>query len=278
MNTKRITVILIAIAFALVVLFSCVGLLAIKEVDVDYAVSVSRNDTDKVQESFDTLLGKNLLFLDVKDAKSIIDSHPYLEIVSIEKKYPNVLSLNIKERKEVYRIQDGDKTYILNEKGYVLNNTGELFQTKKVIDLSFITFRNKPELTSKIVVESAVLGKQIKTSYDEVVYKTLDIAEKVGLSDCIDKIFVEYCSGEEFDVSFETHTGAKIYVVNVMQDGERKGLTAFNVYDTIASDYQKRFGLLETRYVEDEQLVVQHTFDDIDDLDRNDVLLHSEAI
>lgn len=277
MNTKKIAVILIAIAFSLVVLFSCVGLLSIKKVEVNFAVSSDSTDTDSVQKSLDSFLGKSLLLLNVNDVAEVVGGQPYMEIVSIDKKYPNVLSMNIVERKETYRIIDGAKTYILNEKGYVLNDTGELKQDTRIIDLSFITFRNNPNSNLKIDVESAIVGQKIKTTNDNVVYKTLDIAEKVGLTDCISKIFIEDCTGGEYDVSFETHTGSKIYVVNVIEDGERKCLTAFNVYDTIASDYQKRFGLIESSYVGD-KLKVQHTFDDIDTADRNDVLLHSEDI
>lgn len=277
MNTKKVTVILIAIAFGLVVLFSCVGLLAIKKVEVKYAVSENRNDTDQVQKSLDTFLGKNLLFLDVNEVRTAIGNQPYMEILSVDKKFPNVLSMNIRERKETYRLTDGEKTYILNEQGIILNDTGELKQGRKIIDLSFIAFRDTPNSTLKITVESAVVGEKIVTSNDAVVYETLKVANKVGLSDCISKIYIEDCTGNEYDVSFETHTGAKIYVVEFMQDGERKCLTAFNVYDTVASDYQKRFGLIESSYIED-QLKVQHTFDDIDAEERNDVLLFSEDI
>ncbi len=277
MNTKKVTVILIAIAFGLVVLFSCIGLLAIKKVEVNYAVSENRNDTDQVQKSLDTFLGKNLLFLDVNEVRTAIGKQPYMEILSVDKKFPNVLSMNIRERKETYRLTDGEKTYIINEQGIILNDTGELKQGRKVIDLSFIAFRNTQNSTLKITVESAVVGEKIVTSNDAVVYETLKVANKVGLSDCISKIYIEDCTGNEYDVSFETHTGTKIYVVEFMQDGERKCLTAFNVYDTMASDYQKRFGLIESSYIED-QLKVQHTFDDIDAEERNDVLLFSEDI
>ena len=275
MNTKKLTVILIAIGFSLVVLFSCVGLLSIKKVDVNYSVSADANNASEVQKSFDKFLDKNLMFLDLDNVRNSISNQPYMEIVSIEKKYPNVLKINIKERKETYRLKDGEKTYILDEKGIVLNDTGELRQSSKIIDLNFIAFRNAPDSTLKITVESALLGKKIQTTNNDVVYNTLKIAEKVGLADCISKIYIEDCTGGEYDVSFETHTGSKIYVVNVIEDGERKCLTAFNVYDTIATDYQKRFGLIESLYVGN-QLKIQHTFDDIDAQDRNDVLLHSE--
>ena len=65
MNTKKLTVILIAIGFSLVVLFSCVGLLSIKKVDVNYSVSADANNASEVQKSFDKFLDKNLMFLDL---------------------------------------------------------------------------------------------------------------------------------------------------------------------------------------------------------------------
>ncbi len=276
MNSKKLTVILIAIAFAIVVLCSCFFLFTIKKVEVDYAVSAQKNDTDNVQKALNAHLNKSLLFLDVNKISEAIKDQPYLEIVSIEKKYPNVLAMNIQERKETYRLIDGEKTYILNEEGYVLNDTGELLQGTNVIDLSFIAFRGTPDSTLRIMLQSAVVGEKIQTTNDDVVYETLDIAKKVGLADCISKVYIEDCTNG-YDVSFETHTGVKIYVVDIMEDGERKGLTAFNIYDTLASDYQKRFGLLESSYVGD-QLKVQHTFDDVDAEDRNDVLLYSEDV
>ncbi len=274
MNTKRITVILISVAFGLVVLFSCIGLLAIKKIDVNYAVSANTKDTDAVQKTLDNFLGKNLLFLDVDEVVESIGNKPYLEVVSIEKKFPNVLQMNVKERKETYRIVENGTTYILDENGVVLNNTGELKQGTDIIDLAFIAFENNPDSNLKIKITSAVLGQKLKTSNDKVVYETIKVAKQVGLADCIEKISIEDCTNG-YDVYFETCTGVKICVVDVMEDGVRKALTAFNVYDTVASDYQKRFGAIQSLYVGDE-LVVQHIYDDIDPSDRDDKLLHSE--
>ena len=52
MQTKRISVILIAIAFMLVVLFSCVGLFSVKKVEVNFAVS-EQTDSESIQATLD---------------------------------------------------------------------------------------------------------------------------------------------------------------------------------------------------------------------------------
>ena len=273
MNTKKLTAILIAIAFGLVVLISCVGLLLIKKVDISYAVSIERNDTDEIQKKFDEYLGKNLLFLDTNEVIENFKSEPYLEIVAVEKKYPNVLRMDIRERKETYRIQDGNKAYVIDENGYVLNDTGVCIQNKKVIDLNFEhvipNLQNSPNFL--IQITNATLGEKIQTNNDGVFYKVLNISKKVGLSDCIDSIkIIDYTNG--FDVFYETQTGVELRIIDLEIDGEKKALIAFDKYNTIATDYQKRFGEIWAMYQDVSEpadnvydtLVIKHIFNEED--------------
>ena len=277
MNVKRLSVILIAITFCIVVLISLVELFSIKKVEAQFFV-VSE-DVQSAQSVLNDYEGKNLLFLDEKDVENALNSNPYLQIYSVEKQYPNVLRLNVKERREVYKLTDNGKTYILDQDGYVLNDNGVSKQGGALIDLSFITFRNNPNLTAKISVESGALGSKIQTDNDDIVYKALAIAKNIGLFDCIKAVVIEDCAGE-YDVSFETNTGVKIYVVDLAVDGERKGQVAFNVYNMTATDYQKRFGNIEVCYLKDGQdkLKVIHTYDNIDKDDRVDYSLYEEQI
>lgn len=279
MIKKKLLVILISIAYALVVFFSCVSLLAIKKVEVDYALADT--DVQTVQKILDKNLNKNLLFLDENEVEDLLKNEPYLDVVSVNKKFPNVLRVSVKERREVYRITDNGNSYVLDESGVVLNDTGIAKQGGEIIDLSFITFMNDPSKTSKIEVVSAELGKKLQTSHDQVVYQTLSIAKSVGLFDCIKKIEIEDCTGGEYDVSFTTKTGVNLHVVDLLIDGERKGQVCFDVYNQIATDYQKRFGNIEAMYGKGDKqgkLRVIHTFDDIDAEIRNDTDLLEEDI
>ena len=73
----------------------------------------------------------------------------------------------------------------------------------------------------------------------------------------------------------------KIYINDVLVDGEKKGQVGLETYNTKANDYQKRFGLLETRYVQDNgviKLVVDHTYDELDAPNRNDYRLYEQII
>ena len=282
MIKKKLLLILISIAFALVVLFSCASLLSIKKVEVNYALAST--DVKDIQNLLDKNLNKNLLFLDENDVRETLNSRPYLEVVSVDKKFPNVLSVSVKERREVYKIQIDNIKYVLDENGIVLNDNGDIKQGGEIIDLSFITFadiNDNPLITTKIEVVNAVLGRKLQTTHDQVFYKTLSIAKSVGLFDCIKKIEIEYYSGEQFNVGFETKTGVNLYVDDLLVEGERKGQVCFDVYNQIATDYQKRFGNIEAMFGKGEEqgkLIVVHTFDDIDAFNRIDVPLIEEDI
>ena len=52
MNTKKIAVILIAVAFSLVVIFSGIGILSVKKVQVNYALA-DETDSQEIQDILD---------------------------------------------------------------------------------------------------------------------------------------------------------------------------------------------------------------------------------
>ncbi len=261
MIKKKLLVILISITFALVVLFSCASLLAIKKVEVKYALA--NTDVNAVQKILDKNLNKNLLFLSEGDVKDLLKRQPYLDVVTVDKKFPNVLSVSVKERREVYRIQTDSASYILDENGFVLNDTGVAMQNNEIIDLSFISFVNNPSFPTKIEVVSAKLGEKLQTTHDQAFYQTLKIAKNVGLFDCIKSISIECIDPigwQEFDVEFLTKTGVSLKVMDLLVDGERKGQVCFDAYNNEASDYQKRFGNI-LGYYSQGKLTVIHTFE-----------------
>lgn len=250
MNTKKFIVFFMAIAFIIVVLFSVAGIMTVQEIDVDYKVlSYSTNGEDKinqttenVQNLLDEFMGSNLLFLDVRKVENALKVHPRLDVLSIEKKFPNVINIQIQERREVYSFSDGSgKEYILNEQGYILSDSGEQNQNINIIELSF----------DNVTVLPTSVGEKLKIEndvYGQIMDNIFDISQKVGLADCIDSIRIkDYTNG--YDVFFKTHTGVEIHIVDMNIDGEKKTKKAFEIYDTMASDYQKRFGQIWSLYV-----------------------------
>lgn len=267
MNTKKLAVILIAVAFSLVVLFSCVGLTSIKKVQVSYAVSDER-DSENVQEILDNFIGKNLLFLDAGEVVESLKHNYKIEILSVKKQFPNVLNVEIKERREIYYVESGGVVYVATEDGFIIDSfSGQAVDNRNIIKLNLI---------GGITLKDLKLGSTLKTNNDRVLQSVFNIAKKVNLTDCIKVISLERysdrdsISGYEYDVCFECHTGVKIRLVDLLVDGEIKGIKGFEIYDTFASDYQKRFGEIQVIYIDldndgvEDTFSIKHIYDDID--------------
>lgn len=248
MNTKKLVVILIAFAFSLIMVFSCIALLSIKKIQVEFSVSsyssnqseFASQTTEEVQKLLNEYLGESLLSIDAEQVEQKLTVHPKLEIVEVVKKFPNVLCVNLKERRELYKFEYNDKVYILDEFGFVLTDDGKTTQGTSLISLSF----------ERIDVTKIEIGKKIEIEKDldnNVILTAFDIVKNVGLADCIDAITLEDVTGE-YDLHFKTRTGTTIRIDDIMEDGSIKTQKAFEIYDTEATDYQKGFGTIEAWY------------------------------
>ena len=78
----------------------------------------------------DKYVGNSIVFLNIEQMKKTISEHPLIQLVSIDKQYPNRVKVVLQERREVYRVIDekNNKTYILDDSGYVLSTDGSSFQ------------------------------------------------------------------------------------------------------------------------------------------------------
>lgn len=260
MKSKKIAVILIAIAFVSVVIFSCFGIFSLKKVDVKFSVCAG-TDTLEVQQTLDKFIGKNLLFLDVTEVVSSIKDKQYMEVLSVKKQFPNVLSMEIRERREVYYVGVNDKVYVANEDGFVLNSFN-------ATDLNGAR-RDKIELNlSGLTIEKTEIGDYLKTSDDNLLKDVFEMAKSVNLTDCIKSISVK-TDIEIKDVVFSTYTGVQIVVKEANVDGVAKVIEAFSAYDKNANDYEKTFKTILV-FKEAEELGGQIRVDWVDEDPFND--------
>ena len=248
MNAKKLVVILIAFAFSLIMIFSCVALLAVKKIQIDFNVSsyssnqgeFASQTSEEVQNLLNEYLGVSLLSIDAEQVEQKLIVHPKLEMVEVVKKFPNVLCVNLKERREVYKLEYNEKVYILDEFGFVLTDDGKTTQGTSLISLSFANIDiSKIEVGKKIEIEKDLEGNILST--------TFDIVKSVGLADCVEKISLKDTTSG-YDLSFKTRTGTDIKIFDIMEDGSIKTQKAFEIYDTEATDYVKSSGTIEAYY------------------------------
>ena len=237
MKTKRIVIISIAAAFILIVLLACVSMFSVRKTEIEFNVAEFA-DTEEVQETLDGYLGKNLMFLDKEDVIGSLSKYTYLEVVSVEKDYPNVLKISVKERREIYTLEHDGKYFVANEDGVVLNEISKQMaetENRKVIKLTF----------DGVEVTEITKGEIFKTDDEKLIKAVFEMAKSARLTDCIKEISVnKIAAGEPADVEFLTYTGVTICVQKAETDGVEKINAAFKVYDNEVSDYEKAFDVL----------------------------------
>ncbi len=236
MRSKNIIVTTIAIAFVLITIIACLAMFSIRKAEVNFAVDKD-TDSEQIQEVVDEFLGKNLIFFNTNEVVLALKDFNYVEVVSVEKQFPNVLKISIKERREVYYFEHDGQTYITNEDGFVLNvySDSTSVDKDKMIKLDLVNV-NVTDLT---------LGKNMATDCPTLMQTVFDMAKSVNLTDCIKSMSVENPGANEpSDVHIFTHTGVKISILKVDERGEEKIDAAFTAYDEYISDYEKGFDSL----------------------------------
>ena len=212
MRTKKTMVILIATVFAFVLLFSCILLFSIKKVNIEFNVA-SDVDTQEIEQKLDAFCGENLLFFDCEKIENTVKDYPYFELISVEKKFPNVINVTLKERLETYYLLTEDKIYVTDKDGILLNSfDASSFDSnnssRDIITLSFegVAFLNQ------------TLGNKVCCDNQQIFDVTLDMAKSVDLTDCIKSIKVVNAT-EQQDVYFSTYTGVNILITEALNRG-----------------------------------------------------------
>ncbi|MBE5733708.1 MAG: FtsQ-type POTRA domain-containing protein [Clostridiales bacterium] len=243
MRTKRTAIILITLIFALTAVISIVGLFSVKKVSVNFAVS-DKTDVKSIQKVLDGFLGDNLLLVKDGEVEQVLKGYHYVEVVSVKKEFPNVLSVSVRERREIYYVKGGQEYFVTTEDGFVLKSIEEC-------EFSGNTSRDKILLDLKgLSITSATIGNYLKTDNDVLLNTLFKMAKSVNLTDCIKSIelskFSDIADIGEYNAVFETYSGTKLKVENMEEDGVDKTINAFSVYDNILTDYQKACGEIQS--------------------------------
>lgn len=244
MKAKKLLVISLAVICVIAVLLSCFFIFSVKDVKTSYSVSEGK-DVSGIEQTLENYVGKNLLFLDLDDVKKDLAQYPYFEVVSIEKDFPNVINLTLKERREIYYFEKDSKTYLLDQTGFVLceKDSTSFVPDSDHIKLDF----------NGITVNNISVGSIVSTDRDELVKTVFEMAVAVRLTDCINTVAIQY-EPENVEAHFMTDTGVKINVWNPENLGKEKIVKAFEFYDGL-DDYYKSFDEIVGFYNELEGVV-----------------------
>ena len=147
----------------------------IKEIVVEGNNVVSK---DEIKTLLQLENKKNIFSISEKDIKNCLSQNAYIENVSIERKLPNILDVQVVERKIKYMIQIGDGWAYISNQGYILDISNESKIVPIIIGLS-------TDL-SEIKVGSRLNDDDLKKF--EILNRISEIANSNGILELISKI------------------------------------------------------------------------------------------
>lgn len=154
--------------------------------------------------------GDSLIFLDKQDAENRLQQvFPYLEQIVLVRKFPDTLELQLTERKPIVAVQQGERYYLLDAAGKVLeqknaDGLGDITQVIGIGELSFTVGSTVPvqgyeklwvvldflELMQKYELSDRVNSIDITKLYE--VYLQFDQRYRVEFGSVDDMELVEY--------------------------------------------------------------------------------------
>ena len=237
MKHKKIFYILIVSLYVVVLLLSLSFLFSVKEVKRNYSMIAGSQRYTQVEEKLDSYQNKNLLFINTSKIKNNLENDPYIVVKSIKKDYPNVLIVDIEERREMFVIETETEKFILDDKYFVLKKLDKQAETENIkLILNYKQFDST----------QLFVGEELKAINDEIIVcvnEMLSIfSDWKNLLKCIE---VEQVFGEatNFRVNFHTNQGVVIEVWKALDEGVKKAQEAYNRYCSL-TDFEKTKGRL----------------------------------
>lgn len=265
MKGKKIYISLICVLFFVMTVFLVLATFTVKNVNAKITVS-SKGEAffEELQPQLDSFVGKNLLFVNTESVKGIIEKNPYFEVTKIEKSFPNVINVEINERREVYILEYNQKEYFLSESGIVLSQiTSSIENERNFIRLNYKNVEFYKDIVGykEFSVNNLEIGSKVLFDKESVLNTVTSLATSVDLTDCIKEIsFYQMektgqgaqIGSKQIDVSFYTYSGVEIVVKDAENLGEDKIIDAFDYYNSEdkINDYYKSVRKIEVRLLD----------------------------
>lgn len=241
MKNRKIYLCALIVLFVLVIIALLFIAFSIKDIKTDYKVAERNADIEKIEERIRNLKGKNLVFFNQNDLDKIMIDFPYFEVESIDKSFPSLLNLTIKERRQIYTVKTENKFAVLDANGIVL----DILETKKD-GLIEINLENKNSQDSgqdkfgnTICIEQCEVGKKLATNFDDYFYKSVGIVSSVDSNDIFDGMKVVISTLNTFDIVLSTKTKINIVLKESNDSGAEKMDCAMDKYKREEYDFKK---------------------------------------
>ncbi|MBA5850654.1 FtsQ-type POTRA domain-containing protein [Clostridium sp. cel8] len=140
--------------------------------------------------------GNNIFYINLNESKSSIMENPYVESVTIERKLPSTIVINIKERNAVYYIKSDDLFCII-DKNAVLLEKKKSISNMKLVQLKGIDIGNCKigdtikNVDTKKVTAIKEIGNLIEQSSTSFGINLVDVSNSLDIKAYKNKMYIK---------------------------------------------------------------------------------------
>lgn len=123
MKHKRAVIALTCSIFVVVCVLSLYKLFSVAEIKVNY--SVYNENVEEVESILSKYKNKSIFFVSEKEIEREITSNRYLKVLSVKKKYPCTIVVELAERGERYALKTSNGWYFLDDEFFAVRSSAE---------------------------------------------------------------------------------------------------------------------------------------------------------
>lgn len=172
---------------------------------------------DDIENKLQGIKGRNIFYVKRSYIESILKNDPYIKDVKVTKALPNNLTVEVKENKKIFTVEQSGNYYALDESGKILDKKlGE----DDLVKLEGITIQGK-EVGDKITEDEKILevikdfGVLINSNTSSIKFNKLDISNLSNISLYSNEVLIKI--GGNFDLSRKLN-----YAINILKNVDIK--------------------------------------------------------
>ncbi len=224
MKHKILLITLTCLLFCAICTICVKELFSVKDITVNY--SVRTDETEEVLSLLEKYKGKSLFFVDGENIREEITANRYLKVLSVEKKFPNELIVNLVERTETFYYSDESGFYYFDNEYFVIRKESEHIEKGDPLTEIVLTHVNGEKVSANCSLKSVF---EIPENLNSKIDLCLDLSN--GICDNIQKIIVVYTSEKgNYRIKLQMREGVCIEIRKAGTQFSEKIVAGANYY------------------------------------------------
>ncbi|AJF31181.1 peptidase S49 [Clostridium botulinum] len=159
---KKIIITLLFLIMGVIIFVTKSNVFIVKKVAVTGNPIITGED---VKARCEKVLGENIFFVSKSDLTKEAKKNPYVEAVTVTKKFPKQININIVEKEGIYYIDEGKNKLILSNKLVLLEKTDDL-RGRSLVEVKGIQYK-EGEVGERVLEDNRI--SEILTTFYNIV-------------------------------------------------------------------------------------------------------------